>query len=195
VRRADLSIAGPSAQKVLRDNVRILRGIVKGDSITTMRRVLADPDTGKQIGVSRLYSRIFQLERTLMAFERAKLKEWKKRVVVSDRFSHIRIAHDDVTLSVNWESRLDRRLKPLRFSVSADIRSGYVIRIDANFDPNVDPVEFVQKHFLDDSGQPTNLRQNYTQKSGITFTAPKMHFQRPSGRLDEPMLFASAEGR
>ncbi len=66
------------AQKELRDNVRILRCIVNGDSITTMRRVLADPDTGKQIGVSRLYSRIFWLEKTLLAFERAKLKEWKQ---------------------------------------------------------------------------------------------------------------------
>ena len=186
---------GHQAQKELRDNVRILRCIVNGDSITTMRRVLADPDTGKQIGVSRLYSRIFWLEKTLLAFERAKLKEWKQGVEASGRFSHMRIAHDDVTISVNWESRLDRRLTPLQFSVSADILSGYVFRIDANFDPNVDPVEFIQEHYLDDTGQPTNIRQHYSQKSGITFTAPKMHFQRPSGRLDEAMLFASAEGR
>lgn len=171
------------AQKELRDNVRILRCIVNGDSITTMRRVLADPDTGKQIGVSRLYIRIFWLEKTLLAFERAKLKEWKQREDASDRFSHMRIAHDDVTISVNWESRLDRRLTPLQFSVSADIRSGYVFRIDANFDPNVDPVEFIEEHYLDNTGQPTNLRHHYTQKSGITFTAPKMHFQRPSGAM------------
>lgn len=183
------------AQKQLRDNVRILRCIVNGDSITTMRRVLADPDTGKQIGVSRLYSRIFWLEKTLLAFEQAKLREWKQKEDASERFSHTRIAHDDVTISVNWESRLDRRLTPLQFSVSADIRSGYVFRIDANFDPNVDPVEFIEEHYLDDAGQPTNLRQTYTQKSGISFTVPKMHFQRPSGRLDEAMLFASAEGR
>lgn len=183
------------AHQELRDNVRILRCIVNGDSITTMRRVLADPDTGKKIGVSRLYSRIFWLEKTLLAFERAKLKEWKQREDASGRFNHMRIAHDDVTISVNWESRLDRRLTPLQFSVSADIRSGYVFRIDANFDPNVDPVEFVEQHYLSDTGQLNNLRQQYSQKSGITFTAPKMHFQRPSGRLDEPMLFASAEGR
>lgn len=30
---------------------------------------------------------------------------------------------------------------------------------------------------------------------GITFTAPKMQFQRPSGRLDKALLFAIAEGR
>jgi|TARA_Y100000815_G_scaffold251204_1_gene254512 hypothetical protein len=130
-------------QKELRDNVRILRCIVNGDSITTMRRVLADRDTGKQIGVSRLYSRIFWLEKTLLAFEHAKLKEWKQRVEASDRFSHMRITHDDVTISINWESGFDRRLTPLQFSVSADIRSGYVFRINAIFDPNVDSVEFI----------------------------------------------------
>lgn len=182
------------AQKELRDNVRILRGLVNGNSITTLRRLLKDPDTGKQIGVSRLYSRIFWLEKTLLSFERARLKEWKARVDASDRFSHMRIAHDDVTISVNWKSRLDRRLTPLQFSVSADIRSGYVFRIDANFDPNVDPVEFIEEHYLDDVGQPQNLAHHYSQKSGISFTAPKMHFQRPSGRFDEAMLFASAEG-
>lgn len=181
------------AQQEQRDNVRILRCIVNGDSISTMRRILADPDTGKQIGVSRLYSRIFWLEKTLLAFERAKLKEWKQKVEASGRFSHMRIAHDDVTISVNWESRLDRRLTPLQFSVSADIRNGYVFRIDANFDPCVDPVELIEAHYLDDAGQPANLRQFYKQKSGVTFTAPEMHFQRPTGRLDEAMLFASAE--
>jgi len=182
------------AQKEVSDNVRILRGIVNGNSITTLRRLLKDPDTGKQIGVSRLYSRIFWLEKTLLAFEQAKLKEWKKREDASDRFSHIRIAHDDVTISVNWESRLDRRLTPLQFSVSADIRSGYVFRIDANFDPDVDPVQFVEENYFDEVGQPAKLRQHYNQKSGMSFTAPKMHFQRPSGRFDEAMLFASAEG-
>ena len=39
---------------------------------------------------------------------------------------HMRIAHDDVVISVNWESRSDRRLTPLQCSVSADIDTGYV---------------------------------------------------------------------
>ncbi|MEZ5721684.1 MAG: hypothetical protein R3D59_08450 [Paracoccaceae bacterium] len=183
------------AQKAQHDNVQILRELVDSTSITALRRLISDPDTGKKIGVGRLYSRIFWLEKTLLAFERAKLKEWKDRVEASDRFSHMRIAHDDVTISVNWESRFDRRLTQLQFTVSADIRSGYVFRIDANFDPRVDPVDFFEQNYLDQDGNPTNLRQTYTQASGITFTAPRMHFQRPSGRFDEAMLFASAEGR
>jgi hypothetical protein len=58
------------AQTELRDDIRILRCIVDGDSITKMRRALVEPDTGKQIGVSRLYLRIVWLEKTLLAFER-----------------------------------------------------------------------------------------------------------------------------
>ncbi len=182
------------AQQVQRDNVRILRALVNGASINDLRRLLADPDTGKQIGVSRVYSRIFWLEKTLLAFERAKLREWKDGVEASGRYSHMRIAHDDVTISVNWESRTDRRLTPLLFSVSADIRSGYVFRIDANFDPRVDAVDLVERSYLDEDGQPINIRNTYTQASGKTFTAPLLGFQRPTGRFDEAMLFASAEG-
>ena len=182
------------AQKKQNDNVRLLRALVNGASINDLRRLLSDPDTGKKCGVSRIYSRIFWLEKALLAFERAKLKEWKAREEASERFSHTRIAHDDVVISVNWESKSDQRLTPIYCSVSADIRSGYVFRIDANFDPRIDPVGFVEKHYLDESGKPANLNRTYSQKSGKTFTAPLMRFQRPSGRYDEASLFASAEG-
>lgn len=181
-------------QKIKRDNVRLLRNIVNGSGINDIRRLLIDPDTGKKIGVSRLYSRIFWLERTLLAFEKAKLAEWKDRQEKSGRFSHMRIAHDDVVISVNWESKLDRRLTQLWFSVSADIRSGYVFRIDANFDPRVDPAKFVEDNYLNDDDTPKNIRKEYIRSSGERFTAPQLHFQRPSGRFDEPALFASAEG-
>ncbi|SNX67515.1 hypothetical protein SAMN05878503_101151 [Cereibacter ovatus] len=82
-----------------RDNGRI----VNGDAITTLRRILADPDIGKRIGVSHLYSRIFWPKKTLPAFARAKLK----RADASGRYSHMRIAQNGVTISVNRESRLD----------------------------------------------------------------------------------------
>lgn len=182
------------SQVVKRDNVRLLRNIVNGSGINDIRRLLTDPDTGKKIGVSRLYSRIFWLEKTLLAFERAKLKEWKSRQEKSGRFSHMRIAHDDVVISVNWESKIDRRLTQLWFTVSADIRSGYVFRIDANFDPQVDPAKFFEENYLDEDGAPNNIRKEYIRSSGERFTAPLLHFQRPSGRFDEPALFASAEG-
>jgi len=182
------------AQKKKSDNVRLLRELVNGASINDLQRLLSDPDTGKKCGVSRIYSRIFFLEKVLLAFERAKLQEWKAKEDASERFSHMRIAHDDVVISVNWESRHDRRLTPLHCSVSADIRSGYVFRIDANFDPRVDPAAFFEEHYLDAAGQPRNIRKQYTQKSGKVVSAPSLHFQRPSGRLDEAAFFASAEG-
>ncbi|OIQ33209.1 MAG: hypothetical protein BM562_02180 [Alphaproteobacteria bacterium MedPE-SWcel] len=147
-----------------------------------------DPDCGNfsVAPASRCYSRVFWVEKISLAFERAKLKEWKQRVAASDRFSNRRIAHDDVTISVNWESRFDRRLTPLQFSVSADIRSGCAFRIDANSDPNIDPVEFVQEHYLDGTARPTALRQRCFQKSGLTFVAPKMQGWRRSPSRRSP---------
>ena len=182
-------------QKKQHDNVRLLRALVNGASINDLARLLSDPDTGKKCGVSRIYSRIFWLEKTMLAFEQAKLREWKKQQEDSGRFIHTRIAHDDVNISINWESRQDRRLTTLICSVSADIRSGYVFRIDANFDTRVDPAAFFEKHYIDGNGQPKNIRQHYTRKSsGKVVSAPKLHFQRPSGRFDEAAFFASAEG-
>lgn len=181
------------AQKKKSDNVRLLRELVNGASINDLQRPLSDPDTGKKCGVSCIYSRISFLEKILLAFERAKLQEWKAKEDASDRFSHMRIAHDDVVISVNWESRFDRRLTPLHCSVSADIRSGYVFRIDGNFDPCVDLAAFFEEHYLDDAGQPHNIRKQYTQKSGKVINAPLLQFQRPSGRFDEAAFFASAE--
>lgn len=182
------------AQQNQHDNVRLLRALVNGAGINDLRRLLADPDSGRLCGVSRIYSRIFWLEKVLLAFERAKLREWKAREEASGRPVHSRIAHDDVVISVNWESRKDRRLTPLHCSVSADIRSGYVFRIDANFDPRVDPAAFFEQAYLDPTGAPMNLRGSYPRTSGTTVTAPLMHFQRPSGRFDETAFFASAAG-
>lgn len=177
------------------DNVRLLRKLVNGASLNELRRDLADPDTGKKCGVNRIYSRIFWLEKTLLAYESARLKEWKAREEKSEHFNHMRIAHDDVVINVNWESKTDRRLTPLQFSVSADIRSGYVFRIDANFDPRVDPIAFFEENFLEEGDQLKHVKGEYQQKSGFRFTAPLLHFQRPSGRFDEAALFASAEGQ
>ena len=180
-------------QEKMHDNVQLLRALVNGASITALRRLLADPDTGKKCGVSRVYSRIFWLEKTLLAFERTKLKQWQEKKLAEGGIPHMRIAHDDAVISVNWESRADRRLTPLQCSVSADIDSGYVFRIDANFDTTIDPVAFVEGNYLDEELLPHNIRQHYQQKSGRTFSAPSMHFQRPTGRFDEAPLFASAE--
>ncbi|WP_298558160.1 hypothetical protein [uncultured Aliiroseovarius sp.] len=156
---------------------------------------MADPDTGKLCGVSRIYNRIFWLEKTLLAFERAKLREWKAKQEATGESSHTRVAHDDITINVNWESREDKRLTGLQCSVSAVIRSGYVFRMDANFDPQLDPVQFFEENYISEDGELKNLRQEYVQKSGKTFTAPLLHFQRPSGRFDEAALFASAESQ
>lgn len=181
-------------QRELHDNVRILRALVNGESFNDILRLLQDPDTGKRMGVSRLYARIHWLEGVLLAFENAKLKEWRDRKNAEGPIHHMRIAHDDITISCNWESAVDRRLTPIQCSVSADIESGYVFRIDPNFDPSIDPVQIVKDNYLD-GFKVKGLNQTYRQASGLIFTAPRLHFQRPTGRFDEAHLFSSAVGR
>lgn len=68
----------------MHDNVRLPRALVNGASISALRKLLADPDTGKKCGVERIHNMIFWLEKTLLAFEKAKLKEWgeKQRVAI-----------------------------------------------------------------------------------------------------------------
>ena len=75
---------GHQQQEKMHDNVRLPRALVNGASISALRKLLADPDTGKKCGVERIHNMIFWLEKTLLAFEKAKLKEWgeKQRVAI-----------------------------------------------------------------------------------------------------------------
>ena len=180
------------------DNLRILAMIVNGHSLHDMRRMLRTPRGETEPGMSRLYDRIFWLEKVLLAYERAQLAEWRakvdrQRIKDGKPYTHTRIAHDDISINVNWETRTDRRLTQLNCSISADIRSGYVFRCDVDFDPTVDPLDVVEEHYFG-STQSVSVRKQYRNSDG-TFTAPLMHFQRPTARFDEPALFASAIGK
>lgn len=177
------------------DNIQILRHLVNGAGIGVIRRLLTDPKTGKTAGVDRVYRRIFWLEKTLLAYERAQLNAWREAEEKSASPKTYRIAHDDIVLSVNWETSTDRRITPLNCSISADIRSGYVFRIDVDFDPRVEPVEFFRQAFVEGAGTIKNLSGEYRQRGGRTFTAPLMHFQRPSGRFDEQHLFGACQSQ
>lgn len=147
---------------------------------------------GGRSGMSRIYDRIYWLEATLLAFEREQLRKWREAIVSAGEMVSHHIAHDDVVLAVNWETSTDRRLTQLNCSVSADVRSGYVYRIDVNFDPTINAADYFTKCYTDGAGRPVRLRQAYHQKSIGVFTHPLMSFQRPSGRLDESQFFAAA---
>lgn len=75
----------------MHDNVRLLRALVNGASITALRKLLADPDTGKKCGVERDYNWIFWLGKTLLALERAKLKESRDKVEPQGGHPHMRM--------------------------------------------------------------------------------------------------------
>ena len=179
-------------QKDTRENLRILREVVNKGGFNILRRTLTSPETGKAPGMGQIYKRLFWLESVLLAYERAQLEEWRKKRE-REGLRHTRIAHDDIVLGVNWETRKDRRITQLNCSVSSDIQSGYVFRADIDFDPTVDPVETLAQAYLGADGSEPALRAHYTQKSGRQFTAPRLAFQRPTGRYDEAALFAAAD--
>ncbi len=163
-----------------------------------LRRILRAPRGETEPGMSRIYDRIFRLERVRLAYEQAQLREWRKRVERQRKtdkkpYVHTRIAHDGMSVGVNWETRADRRITQLNCAVSAGIRSGYVVRCDVDFDPTVDPAEAVE-HACFGADQHAALRKVYCTGSD-SFTAPLMAFQRPTGRFDEPALLAAAESR
>ncbi len=194
---ARFTVSGDHRRQKKRDeNIQILSMITNGAGIHDMRRILRSPRGETEPGMSRLYDRIFWLERTLLAYEQAQLTQWRKRVekkAIKDGkpYTHSRIAHDDIVVGVNWQTKIDRKITQLNCAVSADIKSGYVFRCDVDFDPTVDPLEVVEDAYFG-VAQSATLRKQY-KNSKETFTAPLMHFQRPTGRFDEPALFAAAE--
>lgn len=119
---------GHQSQRDRQDNIKILKLIVNGASINVIRRVVTDPRTGERADFSRIYDRIFWLEKTLLAFEKAQLGRWREELKRQGIVRHTRIAHDDIVLGINWATSADRRITALNCSASADIRSGYVFR-------------------------------------------------------------------
>ncbi|MEH6519704.1 hypothetical protein [Sulfitobacter sp.] len=183
-------------QKKRDKNIQILTMIANGASIHDMRRILRSPRGEAEPGMSRLYDRIFWLDRALLAYEKAQLTQWRKRVekqaVKNGKpYTHSRITQDGISVGVNWQAKIDRKSTQSNCAVSADIKSGYVFRCDVDFDPTVDPLEVVEDAYFGVAKSVT-LGKQYQNSDG-TFTAPLMHFQRPTGRFDEPALFAAAE--
>ena len=176
------------------DNVRILQALVNGVGLNGIRRMLSDGG-GRSCGMSRVYDRIFWLERTLLAFEREQLRRWRERMERSGETVRHHFAHDDIVLSVNWETSEERRITQLNCSATADVRSGYVFRLDVDFDPTVDPATFFDQTFVDPRRGLINVRKQYHGAAGRTWTSPLMSFQRPTGRFDEAHFFAAAAGQ
>lgn len=182
-------------QRVTKDNLQIVQAIVNGAGINDIARMLAPTGTGRTIGMSRVYNRIFAIEKVFLAFERAQLRKWRQKEIDDGFERRHHLAHDDIVIGVNWETSAERRITQLNISATADVPSGYVFRLDTDFDPRVSPADLFAEAYLDEVGLPKNLRKEYSQKSGVTFTAPLVTFQRPTGRLDEQHFFAAAAGQ
>ena len=179
--------------KKVAENVLILRGFANSGGVVDVRRLLSQTMTEK-CGASRIYDRLFLLEEALLAFEQAQLDRWRARLDEKAAPRTNRLCHDDIILSVNWPTQADRRTTHLACSVTADAESGYVYRIDVDFDPSVEAAALLKEAYLDpdDDIGFRNIRHRYFQQDGTPFEAPPMAFQRPTGRLDENSLFATA---
>ncbi len=118
---------------------------------------------------------------------------FEERIKDGKPYIHSRIAHDDISVSANWQTKIDPKITQLNCSVSAAIRSGYVVRCDVVFDPTIDPREFIEDA---DFGvaRGSTLRKQYRNSKG-NFTAPLLYFQRPTARFDELAPFSAAEKR
>lgn len=187
---ARITIALPhERQKTTKDNVRILHALLNSAGILDIQRMLGAAATGQKIGIARIYDRIAWFEQVFLAYEREMLRRWKEKVEREGRPVEHRLSHDDLALSVNWETATDQRITQLNCAITADAVSGYVYRIDVDFDPRITPLELFRQTYLDDNGAPTNLRRNYPNtKIG---SAPLFSWQRPTGRLHESQFFAA----
>ena len=179
-------------QKRSADNARILQALVNGVGLNGIRRMLSPAGAKSSCGMSRVHDRIFWLERTLLAFEREQLRRWRERAAREGETVRHHLAHDDIVLSVNGETRDDRRISQINCSTTADVRSGYVFRLDVDFDPTVDPATLFDRTFVDPDRGLVNVRREHEGASGEPYTAPLMSFQRPTGRFDEHHFFAAA---
>lgn len=187
---ARFSVSLPHAgQKTSADNLRILGALLNSAGIVDIQRMIGTATTDKTIGMARIYDRIEWLEEVFLAYEREMLQRWKSKVERSGESVEHLLSHDDMVLTVNWETSTDRRNTQLNCAITADARSGYVYQLDVDFDPRATPLDMFNATYLAQAGTPQNLEHEYT--GGTVQTAPKFSWQRPTGRYHERQFFAA----
>lgn len=165
-------------------NADLLGRLINGESFNgIMRNLKLSPTT--------LYHRIFWLERVLLNFEKFYLDRWKIKTEGKDFKPHHHLCQDNLDLTINWEHRGDNRNTVLTCSVTADMKSGYVYRADPAFDPTVIPTHIFRQAFGSAEDKKPIIKE-YEQKRGNISSHPLMHYQRPTGLYEEPVLFAAA---
>lgn len=190
---ARIAISVPHVrQKGTEDNLRILHALLNSAGVLDVQRMIGAAARGQKIGISRIYDRIAWFEQVFLAYEREMLRRWREKIEASGKPVTHRLSHDDLVLTVNWETATDRRNTKLNCSVTADATSGYVYRIDVDFDPRARPLDIFNETYLDANGMPANLRREYRRKSRKKpETAPFFGWQRPTGRFHESQFFAA----
>lgn len=80
-----------------------------------------------------LYDKFAFIHRQCLAFAASRERQLQKMVLPK-----LYLSTDRQTLAVNWSNRKDRRNVMLQAIATADLRSGYVLGMDLNFDPSLD---------------------------------------------------------
>ena len=115
---ARITIALPhEKQKTTKDNLRILHALLNSAGILDVQRMLGQTPTGRKIGIGRIYDRIEWFEQVFLAYEREMLRRWREKIEREGKPVEHRLSHDDLTLTVNWESeppRISWRLLTVR---------------------------------------------------------------------------------
>jgi hypothetical protein len=153
-------------QKKSSDNIRIARSIMNSAGVLDIRRIVDGIDPETRCGISRIYDRIYWLEKVMLAYEQAQLAKWRGRLLKSGPPARIRVSHDDIVLGVNWQTDRDRRITPLNCSISADADSGYVYRADVDFDPRWEPLDLFKQLYRDNQGLLKDIGREYTTDKG-----------------------------
>lgn len=175
-----------AGQQDTSDNLRIYQALMNSAGIGDVQRAVGAATSGAKLGVSRIYDRVLWLESVFLAYKREMLRRWRENVEKSGKPVEHLLSHDDIVLTANWETSSDRRNTQLNCAVTADAKSGYVYRIDVDFDPNIRPLDLFRQTYLDAAGQPQNIEHRYGD-----VVAPRFSWLRPTGRLHERQFFAA----
>lgn len=169
------------------ENLEILQKLINRSGFNGILRAMST-GRARALGVSRLYDRVFWLEKQLLAYERAQWIEFRSRTENAP-FKEHRLAFDTADISVNWETSEDRRNTIIKCNVTADVESGFILRADAAFDGDIDPVRFFIEHVGPKSG---NRLCGVVMRGRKQRRYPLRHYQRPTARFDERLFYPAA---
>lgn len=95
-----------------------------------------------EISPSTLYSKLDFIHKQCMAF----VSEREQQLFAKSDLGVMYLTTDRQKLMVNWQSRKDRRNTSFLSMATADLRTGYVLGVNINYDPSMDAEKVIEEH-------------------------------------------------